>query len=311
MGSIMSKVPYLPAVVLLLTSLNLVLAIQNGPASDIAKHQVYDIETESYEALVIQYLQSISNGTTLVDVSTPGVFQSVKLDFLGYETVARNEAILKFLNQPDRNLLRDSIHEISISGYNSYYWDWSQLEELFLNLNSLETVHWHIQYPISPVILRSLESTNPSAKLYYTLPCDQRDLWSPYALNKTEIIAMQSIINSTNLQSLKARITYGASTHQESMRTVFNTLATCPNIRELDLSINKATRPWISGHGQPDAFDFRSNPETKFPALDVLKLHGYDLGSMGNTGWEGVYEDWSDDDDAEIPYSLWNTAQQV
>jgi hypothetical protein len=60
-------------------------------------------------------------------------------------------------------------------------------------------------------------------------------------------------------------------------------LTTCPNIRELGLTIG-----WSgceAGAGQPFSFDFSSNRNARFPPLEVLKLNGYDLESTKNKEW--------------------------
>jgi hypothetical protein len=69
---------------------------------------------------------------------------------------------------------------------------------------------------------------------------------------------------------------------------VWQLLTTCPNIRELDLTIG-----WSGsevGAGQPHSFDFSSNRDARFPPLEVLKLNGYDLESTNNKEWVKVPE---------------------
>jgi hypothetical protein len=165
-----------------------------------------------------------------------------------------NRAVLKFLNDPDADLLRASVHDIGISGGQPLaYRDWSPLENAILNLNKLETIRWDIKHPISSTILRSLERANPSAKLHYTVPFmtnywdsfrnpfGDESLWESFdSVNGDEatrayILGLGSIINSINLHSLKARIGYDSRPNQESMRILFQALTTSPNIKELEL----------------------------------------------------------------------------
>jgi hypothetical protein len=63
---------------------------------------------------------------------------------------------------------------------------------------------------------------------------------------------------------------------------VWQLLTTCPNIRELDLTIGISGCE--EGAGQPWAFDFQLNPDAKFALLEVLKLDGYNLESISYTG---------------------------
>lgn len=326
----MSTMSYLFTLFLLLVSLHSAVATNLGPASDLAKRQFNDIESESYQALIFQYLRKTLNDTVLVDLSTPESFGSVNLDFSGYNSGDRNMAVLKFLNQPDGDLLRDSVHEISISGHPPYErWDWLQLEKTILNLKKLKTIRWDIAYPISSKMLRSLEKVNPSAKLHYTIPF-KTEYWGSFItpfgddsmldsfsyssgdeVTQAEILELGSIVNSTNLHSLKAKIRYDSRPNQESMRIIFRALTTSPNIKELELSIHKSS---MKIHSQPDAFDFRSNSATILPALEVLKLHGYNLESTSNVDWKDSPEDQSEDedeDDMDMPYSPWRGAQQV
>jgi hypothetical protein len=65
-------------------------------------------------------------------------------------------------------------------------------------------------------------------------------------------------------------------------------LITCPNIRELDLTIGWSGCE-VDG-GQPYSFDFSSNRDARFPPLEVLKLNGYDLESTNNKEWVKVPE---------------------
>jgi len=123
--------------------------------------------------------------------------------------------------------------------------------------------------------------------------------------------AHQSIVNSTNLHSLLALVAYGKFPNQSQYAPGIETLSTCPNIKELDLSIVKVQQVSKGAQGQSDSFGFRSNPNATFPSLEVLKLRGYDLDSKCNIEWKEVnrqgYSD-DDDDDIETSRSLWNVA---
>jgi hypothetical protein len=98
------------------------------------------------------------------------------------------------------------------------------------------------------------------------------------------------IPNSTSVYSLKAKIKYYDSPNQESLLLLFNMLFSSPNIKELDLSITKLKRRPMQSRGQPNEFDFHSNPDARFPPLEVLRLKGCNLDSTSNADWVGAFE---------------------
>jgi hypothetical protein len=99
----------------------------------------------------------------------------------------------------------------------------------------------------------------------------------------------ESILNSSILYSIKARIEYGGNSNPDDLSLIYRVL-TCPNIRELDLSLR-----WggcVVSDGQPYAFNFSSSGLAKatLPPLEVLKLSGYELDNKLDGGawmeWE-------------------------
>jgi hypothetical protein len=244
------------------------------------------------KAFRLQHLHKTVNDTNLVELLLSVAFRSLKLDFNDFydrKVIERNKAVLTLLNQPDEDSLRAGVHEIDIS-YSDPLDDLcrTEVERLLLRTHNLKA-------------LRHLERRNPSAKIHYSMPFSKLNDISPNPLSLTfsrrtrrqaptqaEIEALQSIIGSTSLHSLEATVMYGSFANQGSMRLVFEALSTCPNVKVLDLSITKPQLPHAAVHGQPDSFDFHSNPHAKFPALEVLKLHGYNLDSTSNAEWEEV-----------------------
>jgi hypothetical protein len=87
----------------------------------------------------------------------------------------------------------------------------------------------------------------------------------------------ESILNSIILYSIKASIEYGGYPNPDDLSLIYRVLTTCPNIRELDLSLG-----WggcVVSDGQPYAFNLSSSGLVKatLPPLEVLKLSGYKL----------------------------------
>jgi hypothetical protein len=110
--------------------------------------------------------------------------------------------------------------------------DWKLLIKAFDKVIDLERVDWEANAAIPKKILRSLEEKNPDCRLHYTT--------SPKHSNWGRISNWgSSIFGSKLLYSLKAEIVYAANPNFHDLDVVFNLLGSCPNLKELNLSISR------------------------------------------------------------------------
>lgn len=148
--------------------------------------------------------------------------------------------------------------------------------------------------------MRSLEARHPACKLYYEMRFSHRDPFDenvPFVQlvgkeheHEIRTPRRESVLNSSILYALTAHIDYGGYPNPNDLPLIHRILATCPNIRELDLSLPQAG--CVVSDDQPLAFDFSSPPlaSMRFPPLKALKLNGYGLGNKLDGGkwmeWE-------------------------
>ena len=209
---------------------------------------------------------------------------------------------------------RNSIHELNITG-SPYLGNWPLLQSFIESAPEIRTLHWESQHPIPSSILNALKRQHPACRLYYTIPFNFREdpydpaysidpdwdsydgvdpgYWNRKALlerRTTELLP--SIINSTNLFSLKAEIEYNVDDNFASLELLFQILATSTNLRELDLHLYSVGDLLGS---VPFAFEFLSNPSVRFPPLEVLRMRGYDLDERSGGGdiWRYKNYDWN------------------
>jgi hypothetical protein len=198
------------------------------------------------------------------------------------------------------------LHEAGIITVTAHMWynDWTLLEEFFTRVPCLTDVHWSTELPIPTSIISILAKKEPKVKLHYKLLLNnwsERQEWhdrSYGGANKdtqiwAEAISSRSaIFNFIILHSLTADIIYGHETNFEDMSFVFSVLSSCPNIRSLSLTIDYVGDDF--GGFTPNAFDFLSHPEVKFPPLEILKLSNYALDERSDGGREWSYNDGQD-----------------
>jgi hypothetical protein len=106
------------------------------------------------------------------------------------------------------------------------------------------------------------------------------------------------------LYGLKAELDYGFQDNWADMQLVFDILTACPNIEELEISLENNT---CESGWNPYAFDFRSHPSTTFPPLEVLHLSGYALDeeSDGDYAWN-MRQYWQENDKEEWNRKFYN-----
>lgn len=100
----------------------------------------------------------------------------------------------------------------------------------------------------------------------------------------------EAILGFRSLYSFMAEIEYGYHLNLEYLDLLFRALATCPNLKELDLSTGYGGCEFSSA--TPEAFNFRSHPDVRFQLLGKLTVSGYrfDEWPDGGNAWDYVKE---------------------
>jgi hypothetical protein len=226
----------------------------------------------------------------------PDTISHIKIDYTEEQTAAKSNTLLRYL--ADSAAPRNAVREVSVTGYPSLG-NWTLLAEVFERILDLEKVYWDADKAISKGILDSLEKNSPSCRLYYTLsysnydPYDERS--SPIRPvgqepdQESRSDAREAIMKSKALYSLRAAVSYGSLPNKRDMGLVFLLLEGCPNLKELDLSIEHFG--CVMSGGQPCTFDFMSNPNVRFPPLEVLTISGYNFDTPSNDGRDWDYRE--------------------
>jgi hypothetical protein len=218
-----------------------------------------------------------------IDFSNPEK-ATTSIDFL-YHTLKASAATL------------NDIQEVTVNGFESPG-NWPLVIAVFERLSRLKTVNWSNYKPIPTPILHALEIRSPSCRLYYTPNFQYRDPYNktletghPAGVendHKLRAKDRESILNSKNLHSLKADISYGSSENFEDLTLIFQILISCPNLRILDLKLYHEGCIVVRA---PYAFDFSSSNDSKFPPLEVLKIDGYDFDERSDGGYSWYWKD--------------------
>jgi hypothetical protein len=88
------------------------------------------------------------------------------------------------------------------------------------------------------------------------------------------------------------------------MQLVFDILTACPNIKELEISLENIT---CESGWNPYAFDFSSHTSTTFPPLEVLRLSGYSLDEESDGGYAWYMRQyWQENDKEKLDRKFYN-----
>lgn len=235
----------------------------------------------------------------LVDIAAIGPQTRVILDFNNLVGVERSNVYLRYMDSDCGRSAQEAVQTLTIQGYSSLT-NWTLVESALSKAQYIHEIHWHHHGPIPTRLIKSLERNHPTCRLYYELrfpSSDPFDSSVPFAQpvgkegeHDIRCTERESVLNSTLLYSLQAHTCYGDYPNPDGLRLIHRILATCPNTRELDLSLS-----WggcLALGDPPYAFDFSSYPlaNERLPPLEVLKLNGYALANKLNGGrwieWE-------------------------
>jgi hypothetical protein len=246
------------------------------------------ISYETNQATLLMYLREISSTADVVDFSRPGSHQ-LTLNYESAKTSKTSNVILEHLNSLE--IPRDSTWNINFNGqgYRSPMMNSTLVYSVLEKLSNIKTVHWRIRQPIPAGILSLLETNNPSCLLYYTMPFHWEgenrmiDEMGHQSLRMTEdethasrMTALEPILKSSILYSLDTSIiASGKPRTPSALDLVFRILESCPNIRELTLSVQDGGG-CVVYPGNSYSFNFLSS-DIVLPPLEVLSIIGYRL----------------------------------
>ena len=254
----------------------------------------------SFEAKHVRlsvYLKHTYQGRKLDEFALPGV-QLLKLDYGEISVSKTSGYFLQVLETLE--ISAQSTWVVDITGSGVWPGDRALLSRVLQRLPSITTLFWREGEPIPLDIVQFLETNHPQCKLYYELdfgywppgdhsrrrhrrsrrnPIDEEAVagegWNAQ-------MARQSIINSTNLFSIKAQIFNGGRGRDISeMNLILRILATCPNVKELDILVSRGGGCVSYDTDDLYAFDFTSTDATLAP-LESLTLDGYMLDAKPN-----------------------------
>lgn len=217
---------------------------------------------------------------TFATLPTSPESQRIDLDFTSEDSATQSHDTLRKLPL--------STTSISIKGYGSLL-NISTLDEALEHLLlPLEELHFDMTIPMPTSTLSAIETFHTHTRLYYHMSFSH---WDPFDSNVPSIQILgvepshsyrnqlrRGIIGSKNLYALKASILYGGRDNHEDLPLVHEILKSCPNIRELDLSIDHSGCVVAN---YPYAFDFTGGA-TQLPPLEKLKLSRYRLDHYKN-----------------------------
>jgi hypothetical protein len=256
------------------------------------------ISFEASQAKLSMYLKHIYQGKKLEEFSLPGP-QLLKLEYWD-EPLHRtrdHEFFLHILETLEFSSQSTWIVEIG----NSEKWPGNRtlLGTVLRRLPLIMSLSWIQGEPIPLEILKFLEDNHPFCRLFYKLDFGY---WRPEGLavkrrqatqhrrtkqhseeddeecaaeEKLRAVSRESILNSTNLHSLKVSIPNGGRKREPyKMDMILSVLTTCPNIKELDISITRHGGCVVYDTDDLYAFDFTSSDAALAP-LESLNIDGY------------------------------------
>jgi hypothetical protein len=255
------------------------------------------INFKANQARISLYLGHTYGGKKLEEFSLPGTHH-LKLDYGDTALSKTSDFFLGVLENLDLSAQSTWIVDINDSGV--WPGDGALLSRVLHKLPSIQTLNWRQGEPIPLNIVQFLEINHPRCQLYYELdfgywaPADgsiRRHRRSRRNTIDEEVIvteeqnaqlARQSILNSTILYSLKVQVSSGGRKRDPSkMDLIFRILTTCPNIKELDISVLRGGGCVVYHTDNPQALDFTSSDAILAP-LESLTLDGYMLHAKPN-----------------------------
>jgi hypothetical protein len=271
-------------------------------------------------AKLAYYLQDTYNGKKLEGFSLPGT-QYLKLEYWDDPESRMSDSFLQILEtweiSPQSNWI------VNLFGVGIWRGNRTLLSNVLHKLPSISVLYWRLGEPIPPDTIEFLESKHPLCQLHYEMDLDyegpeeggpvrhggrhqEDDEQTLARREKASTVAHNSILNSSILHSLKVEVQErGRKREPRKMDLVLRILTTCPNVKELDISVNS-----MRAHGRrlryPTddlcAFDFTSSNQTLAP-LESLSIEGYGLHEKPNglrwMEWE------ADEPQRDILYAPW------
>lgn len=275
------------------------------------------ISFEANQVRISMYLKNTYQGKKLEDFSLPGT-QHLKLDYWDAPLSKTSDFFLQILESLE--LSSQSTWIVDITGSGIWPGNGTLLSRVLHRLPSIKSLYWREGEPIPSEIVRFLEANHPLCRLYYELdfgywgrevgttsrkrrtsnPEDEEAL---AADERHRDITRQSVINSTILYSLKVSVSNGGRRREPyKMDLILSILTTCPNVKELDISVSRGGGCVHYNTDDLYAFNFTSSNATLAP-LESLTIYGYRLHNKPNG------QDWmeweADHPQPHILYAPW------
>lgn len=150
--------------------------------------------------------------------------------------------------------------------------NWTDVTEALPCLPNLKDIYWQSIVPM-PLMNEFLQTDLPGCRLHL----DMTPAFDRLARSHTRDKAYTSLVGSHSMASLKIHIEYGGDPEPDRLDVVHELLATCPNIRSLDLRFGHSG--CLVSDRQPKAFNFEKSrfADTTLPPLQELTLRWYDF----------------------------------
>ncbi|PMD65666.1 uncharacterized protein K444DRAFT_625216 [Hyaloscypha bicolor E] len=284
------------------------------------------ISFEANQARMSIYSKHIYQGKKLGDFSLPGT-QHLKLEYWDepphrtsdHEFFLQHLETLEFSSQ--------STWTVEIRGSGIWPGNRTLLATVLHRLPLITSLSWILGEPIPLETVQFLEKNHPLCRLYYELDFGY---WRPEVLatsrrratqrrrtkqlsseddkslaaeEQIRVIERESILNSTNLHSLKVSVSNGGREREpDKMDLILRILTTCPNIKELDISVSRRRGCVVYDTDDLYAFDFTTSNATLAP-LESLTVDGY-LFHANPNGLK--WKEWeADHPERDILYAPW------
>ncbi|KAH8792306.1 hypothetical protein F5882DRAFT_487803 [Hyaloscypha sp. PMI_1271] len=275
---------------------------------------------QANQARISMYSKHIYQGKKLEDFSLPGA-QHLKLEYWDEPPYRTSDHELFLQHLETLGFSSQSTWTVEIRNSGIRPGNRTLLETVLHRLPLITSLSWILGEPIPLEIVQFLEEIHPLCRLYYELDFGY---WRPEGLatsrrrtkqlsseddkslaaeEQIRTTARESILNSTNLNSLKVSVSNGGREREPyKMDLILRILTTCPNIKELDISVSRHGGCVVYDTDDLWAFDFTSSDATLAP-LESLTVDGY----LFHTNPNGLkWKEWEvDHPKRDILYAPW------
>jgi hypothetical protein len=257
------------------------------------------IPNEINKVLIFEHMKIYAAEQSIAMFSEPG-HHDLTLVYEKERPSQRTENFIQLLIDSNTSISPESTWSINTKGSPNCYGNMTSLLQLIRKLPDIVKYEWSFG-PIRQDLLETLEEHHPKTHLHYRMSFSEfdgyQDCYDIMDEEDSQVVAetaeqrrerriaageerdeiraaaREIIINSPILYSLTADVDYGGRGDTSSMDLVHRVLTSCPNIRELELSVGHSGC-LVTFEPQPYGFNFDLRRNT-LPPLEVLMLSGY------------------------------------